>query len=321
MVPADGRLVELVKSGRLTGVRTAGAVFVSAPGSASAGELRIAHGGDGVCIFRQTNRCAIHTQAGELALPVSCRHYPRVILRDSVNTRISLSHYCPTAASMLFATGDIEIADAAGRLTVDEPIEGLDARDALPPLLRPGMLTDLDGYNAWELCCVATLAREGDARSALDVIGRATETLRTWKPIDGKLVDRVEAAFDDARRRPAQTRTWDVHMGSEIIRSLASSPLHTVDGDPVRLSTDLERVVANYVAARVFGNWISYQGRGLRTIVAWLHACHDTVRAFLQNEKAVTPASLLSAVRNADLLMLHTVDSQAFARAAVILET
>ena len=55
-------------------------------------------------------------------------------------------------------------------------LEGLDARDALPPLLRPGMLTDLDGYDAWEQRAIGVLAR-GDltAEQALARIERATQ--------------------------------------------------------------------------------------------------------------------------------------------------
>ena len=34
----------------------------------------------------------------------------------------------------------------------------------------------------------------------------------------------------------------------------------------------------NYLAARVFANWIAYQGRGLRSIVEWLRTCAAIVR-------------------------------------------
>ena len=221
---------------------------------------------------------------------------------------------------MLFAPGELRIVDAAGRLTIDDPLEGLDAREALPPLLRPGMLMDLAGYDAWEAECVATLASGIDAAGALNVITRATDVARAWTPDQGALVDMVAAAFRAARTESAAETAWDVGIGGAILRSLVKDAPHALDQDPPRLSDDLERAIANYLAARVFGNWISYQGRGLRTIVAWLHACQDLVRAFAANGHVTDRSGLVSAIRDADFIMLHTVDSQAFARAAVLVE-
>ena len=56
-------------------------------------------------------------------------------------------------------------------MTVPDGLEGLDAREALPPLLRPGMLTDLEGYDAWERAAIALLARNDlTAGSALAML-------------------------------------------------------------------------------------------------------------------------------------------------------
>ena len=320
MVPADPHVVELVASGRLRTLSGPNTAFVSAPNTSRGADLRIAHRNDGVCIFREAHRCSIHAQAGESALPVSCRHYPRVILRDPRGTRISLSHYCPTAASLLLDTRALEVVEAAGRMPVAEPMEGLDARDALPPLVRPGMLADLEGYYAWEAACIQALARGGDALTALNVISRATDAVRVWTPADGPLVDRVAAAFDAARAQQAPAPTWDVRIGGKIVRSLLHDAPDTVDLRPMPLAPHLEHAAANYLAARVFGNWISYQGRGLRSIVAWLHLCHDMFRAFAREITVETPDGLVSAVRQTDFLLLHTLDSQAFARAAASVE-
>jgi hypothetical protein len=295
-------------------------MLVAAPDTSPGTDLRIPHGDDGACIFRERQRCSIHAQGGEAALPVSCRHYPRVVLRDPLHTRISLSHYCPTAASMLFAPGRPSVVDAAGRLTIDEPVEGLDARDALPPLLRPGMLTDLAGYNAWEAECVATLGSGMTTASALDVVTHATEVVRRWTPADGALADTVAAAFEAAPTRPAATLAWDVRTGGAILRSLTNDPAQAVDGEPPELPPELDRAVANYLAARVFANWIAYQGRGLRTVVAWLHACHELVRTRAREFGGTARADLVAAIRHADLILLHTIDSQAFARAAITIE-
>ena len=75
-----------------------------------------------------------------------------VFLHDARGTFISLSHFCPTAAGLLQSgrRPAFEIVAAPSTLALDGDAEGLDARDALPPLLRPGMLTDHEGYDAWE---------------------------------------------------------------------------------------------------------------------------------------------------------------------------
>ena len=47
-------------------------------------------------------RCIVHRDLGEPHLPTTCRHFPRVAVQDRRGTFVSLSHFCPTAASMLF---------------------------------------------------------------------------------------------------------------------------------------------------------------------------------------------------------------------------
>lgn len=288
-VPAEAHVVEFVRTAAL---RPAGAThqpFIQG-GDGDSG-TRIAHDHRGTCVFRVDHRCSIHATGGAKALPVACRHYPRVVLRDGRGTLVSLSHYCPTAASMLFDSVRPRIVDAPDSLRIVEPIEGLDARDALPPLLRPDMLMDIEGYAAWETCVIRTFARGCDAAEALAVVADATERVRFWSPSSRPLREAVADAFD-----------------------MAASNARTLHP---RLPPDLERGILNYLAARAFGNWIAYQGRGLRTIVAWLHACHDALRATIGDEGAPTRATVTNAIRSTDLWMLHTIDSQAFANAAV----
>jgi hypothetical protein len=81
----------------------------------------------------------------------------------------------------------------------------------------------------------------------------------------------------------------------------------------------------NFLGARVFGNWIAYQGRGLQTIVEWLRTCaalvrHHLLRSALARQSVPTSEDLLEAFRMTDLLLLHVVDTQAFARQAMVLE-
>ena len=119
-------------------------------------------GGD--CVFFERdggNLCAIHRDMGPDSLPIACQHFPRVVLQRPRDTCISLSHFCPTAATLLRspAADGFEIVAAPPSLSLDGRAEGLDARDTLPPLLRPGMLMDEDGYGAWERRCLEILGR------------------------------------------------------------------------------------------------------------------------------------------------------------------
>jgi Fe-S-cluster containining protein len=241
---------------------------------------------DGACVFFDSANgrlCAIHRDAGVAALPAACRHFPRKILRDGRGLLISLSHFCPTAAALLTTSTPATIVEAPPSLLVEEPIEGLDAREALPPLVRPDLLSDLDGYGAWERAVVEMFGADGvTAEAALDAIANATEDVRRWTPSEGPLEERVRRAFS---REPEFGRTY---------------------GD--------ERVVKNYLAARAFGNWIAYQGRGLRTVVEWLRICLATVRDRMQD------LDVVEAVRQADMFLLHEHEPRDFIADTISLE-
>lgn len=75
----------------------------------------------GECVFfdRGTKLCIVHRDLGESALPATCRYFPRLALRDDRGTSITLSHFCPTAASMLFRD--------------DRPLAIIARPDAFPP--------------------------------------------------------------------------------------------------------------------------------------------------------------------------------------------
>ena len=103
--------------------------------------------------------CIIHRDFGVEALPSACRHFPRKVLHDARGTLISLSHFCPTAAATLLTPARSSIVDARPPLRLTSPMEGLDAWDALPPLLRPGLLCDMEGYDTWERAGVAVFAQ------------------------------------------------------------------------------------------------------------------------------------------------------------------
>ncbi len=348
-VPAEPRVIQIVEARGIGRSGVAGPLFVESTTARDAPRWNVARGADGSCVFfdRDASRlCAIHRDAGADALPSACRHFPRKILRDRRGTFISLSHFCPTAAAMLLARDALQLVEAHPPLRLPDPIEGLDATDALPPLVRPGVLTDLEGYSAWEQACVATFARADLCyQDALDLVAAATENIRDWRPGSSTLSERVHTAFRDARPEMgtdahAQSRTIDTILGLCAGRAAEDS----VTGDSARVrqlqktarleeiarceATWQERVapafprfdvaMKNYLAARAFANWIAYQGRGLRSIVEWLRTCaalvrHHTSRRALESGSAPDPADFVEAVRMSDLLLLHVIDTQAFA--------
>ena len=327
-MPAETHVIEFVRSRTSTSSREP--LFTARDSRGGGTQLRIAHTG-GACVFRTGGACEIHRDGGESALPVSCRHFPRVILRDQRGTFTSLSHFCPTAAALLFQPdGRLQRVAAGPSLTCREPIEGMDAREALPPLLHPRMLADVEGYDAWERSVIDTLARAQAADTALDQIELATEDVRRWTPSQGSLAGAVRAAFATPLRPVTMARhTRELGIVRAMYRGDVSLDLpgdhaaawHRLLPDHKR---DLHRAIANYLAARTFANWIAYEGRGLRTVIAWLRACHDVLRAIAlsgrQEREALTQDELLEAIRLTDLIMLHSIDSHAFATRALPLE-
>ena len=333
VVRAEPHVVQFVAASGVGAKHADREVFVYAQSTkASEPQLAVAKNNDGTCIFREHRRCTLHVVGGETVLPIGCRHYPRIIRRDEAQTTVTLSHYCPTAASLLLSLNPVEIVTAAPPLDIAEPLDGLVARSALPPLLHPEMLLDARSYAAWEDAVVGVFAVSRNAINALARIAHATDRLREWTPDGPPLPDAVADAFDhdaDGGGPPWTTGmlrvvhplnkgavTFDADADADALWSAAIGP---DDGMA-------SRVVCNYLAARAFGNWIAYQGRGLRAVVAWLAACHDVVRVLAAQYAAargsfVMIEDVVEAARQADYVMLHTIDSQAFAHAVARIET
>ena len=167
-----------------------------------AGTFRLA---EDACVFHAAPRrgdaahgsaarhCAVHAVEGHEALPASCQHFPRVCLVDGRGVRVSLSHYCPTAASLLFEhEGPVEIVPGPPAVPGLAVPEGLDVRDELPPRLTPGVLMDLEALTAWEQLVVQTLAGSdapaGTPAEALALLRAYAERLVMWTPGDAPLL-------------------------------------------------------------------------------------------------------------------------------------
>lgn len=303
------------------------------PGIEDAATVTLARGGGGWCGFRQNQRCSLQQAGGEEMLPSACRHFPRVFLRDGRGTLVTLSHYCPTAAALLLEDGPVTVMDAPYPLALAEPIEGLDARDALPPLVRPGLLADLQGYAAWEEAALAAIATAPSMGVALDRIAAATERVRQWTPLQGRLADAVTTAYATTAMLDGDGADPALSDGFGAVREVTGPhPLLAVDADFAEtwttLQTDsadvLRRPIANYMAACTFGNWTAYRGQGLRTVVAWLHGCYDVLRVQLLRHAAVAGGInrevLIESFRMADFIIVHTVPSLEFGRTAAVFE-
>ncbi len=239
----------------------------------AAGEKIAAKSHSGACVFLdRENLCAIQCVGGHGALPMSCRMFPRSILMDARGTFISLSHFCPTAAGLLFADGPpVAIVEAPESLVDVGPLDGLDAREAWPPLLRRGVLMDLQSYDAWERLGVELLTRDGVAPgAALDALDRVSGRIGGWTADDGPLVTRVHDAF-----------------------AAAAPPTAALGRDDV--------AIKRWLAARLFACWLAYQKDGLAAIVDYLNSC---VRLFA--EERARGENAREAIRRTDLRVMHT---------------
>ena len=254
---------------------------------------------DGTCAFfeLQDHLCAIHRIGGEAALPTACRMFPRLVLRDARGAFVSLSHFCPTAAALLFdAPAPDRVVEAPVSLVDDERLDGLDATDAWPPLLRPGVLMDIDSYADWERRGIGVLT-SGHATpwEALNRLAQATAIVVRWIPdsAERSLREWTEAAFEGSSD-PATAAEPDGSLFSIVRQAVPSSltrPTAPVDL-PRRLDATSDamrrhsRAVNRWLAGRLFGTWIAYQGGGLLTIVRYLRAALDVLTVELARAAA-----------------------------------
>ena len=337
-IDVEPHIVEAVRSGRVRPVLSTPVAFENAPappgshpGNPEAAPLQLSRTRAGECGFHIHERCSLQEAGTEAMLPSACRHFPRVYLRDARGSLLTLSHFCPTAAALLLDDRPVTIVDATAPLALQEPIEGLDARGALPPLVRLGLLADLSGYAAWEEAVIQTFIAAADAETALDQIDRATEQIRAWTPGAGELIALVTRAF---AADPVLSRPTPLSRGFAIAKELTGAhPLMEIPVDfdhAWRVLRDdttesMAPVVARYLAATAFGNWVAYRGQGLRSVAAWLRAAHDVLRIQLVRHRRAARGPLdmpmlLQSIRMTDYIMVHTVDSLAFGRASVALE-
>jgi len=287
----------------------------------------LARGAGGRCVFHEPGppgRCAVHARLGEEALPSACRQFPRIATLTPLGVSVTLSHHCPTAASLLLDEAPLAIVESPPAFPSSWPFEGLDARDALPPFLRPGVLASWAALEHWEGHAVATLA-DGSrgVAEAVAFVAAGAETARAWRPEDGPF----DAFFERALRAPTPaaleaTAAWpdlEPVVAWDLVAATVPAgppPPARPPCRPVDLASSPDGPVRRWLAARAFGSWLALQGRGLRTTALGLAVALAVLRAELAREgpvRAAEPEALVEAVRRADLLLVHLADPQSLA--------
>jgi Fe-S-cluster containining protein len=279
---------------------------------------------EGNCVFfeRTSRKCIVHRDLGEPALPSTCRHFPRVAVRDWRGISLSLSHFCPTAAAMLFRD-DVELT------VIEHPpafppadYEGLSVDpEAYPPLLTPDVLMDVEGYSAWERHMVTRCAdAEHLSESVLATLMRDARVLAQWKPGGATLAESVARLPRDIVEGSAHdTLTVSLAAHQEVIAAVP---------EDLRPESDVEQLEAayqqyvrdewarfrgplkRYLGAKAFASWTAYQGRGIATIVRGLEAALAVVRVEAAREcrdagRVLDSGRLLQAIRSADFALNH----------------
>jgi len=324
-VPVYRSLDEAWRSGRLHVAPQSRALdpFLVEPDLPDGAGAMLERNQAGECVFfeRESRLCVVHRDLGHEALPATCRHFPRLAVHDARGTFVSLSHYCPTAAGLLFRE-DVDLA-----IVLSPPAfppadyEGLAVTaDDLPPLLRPGVVMDLDAYSRWEAHMVRRCAEAATPESVLASLERDAARVRAWtaagppmaalvdslpqRPVDAAAPTALAASLaafaqtmaavpDDLRLLP------DEHSLEDVFTRLVA-PQWTTWSGPLR----------RYLAAKAFASWTAYQGRGLLSIVRGLQVALALVRVEAARGcrdagRALDRELLLGAFRQADFILNH----------------
>lgn len=277
------------------------------------------------------NLCVIQRSLGHERLPAACRHFPRVALVEPDAVRVTLSHFCPTAASMLLGSGAEPIAIVSDAWGISDRPEhdGFDARWTIPPLLRPGVAMDAGSCRLWERYLLGAFGCADRTPEAMLAGAAATaEAIRGWPAAGEPLESRTAHAIDRASSKRVDEADWAMTFAqaSRLFLLAASAvpmglarpalPAGGAEADSAWVLPrwrSFTRPLGRYLAARAFGAWAAYLGEGLRTQVAALAVALAAVRVEAAREAVcragpLDEATLLAAIRAADLLLHHLAD-------------
>jgi hypothetical protein len=200
---------------------------------------------------------------------------------DPRGVSVALSCYCPTALEMLNTfTGEIAIVENPPAFPPGGEYAGLDARTSLPPALCPNVLMDWDSWWEWERLSVELCNLDETPRQILARLSVAVETVRTWRPGDGKLMNRAR----------------DAHARARAVSPSHENPSNQPN-QPNLSNLGLRRLLASHA----FASWPAHLGAGLRT---WLRSL-ETV-AFLMD--------VGWPLREIDLWLRHFADPRLLAK-------
>jgi len=250
---------------------------------------------NGHCVFFEAGRpgCSIHD-----VKPAGCNHFPYLCLIDQRGVHVSLSHYCPTAASLLFEhRGPIAIVEGHHPPTGDDDLEGMDARESLPPTFAE-----------------ATVGKPRQAKPRL----MSFEELSAWErehvmgATIGELDDEDVALFEQARSAVPAPWSWSdppAHLSEIWWSQVAPAWIH------------FDEVLANYAAAKLFASWSLYLGDGVGAAAhtARIAAAVLRVEAARQCQlfhRQLDRELLTEAIRQSDLLLVHYADPGLLAAAS-----
>jgi Fe-S-cluster containining protein len=255
----------------------------------------------GRCVFFDEaggRACRIHASLGHEALPLACRQFPRIVVRDPRGISVTLSHYCPTAASLLDGGAPVTIVDGPPAFPPRGDYEGLDASTALPPLLRPDMLLDWASWWRWEAESVSLLTT-GDEPAAMKLgrLREAVERVRDWRPSPRPLEPLIGRAFETARRTRVELFNPDREEVTRRLAEIDDAIPSDLRPEPVALDA-FERGwrdpphADRFLAAHAFANWIAHLGEGLDAWLRSIEAAYVCLRTGMD-------------VRQADLRLRH----------------
>lgn len=338
-LPVYRSLQEAVAAGTLTPYARDREPFVEDPELPEEAAAIFQRTEQGACVFFEpaSKLCIVHRDRGADALAATCRNFPRVAVRDQRGTFVSLSHFCPTAASLLFRE------DRPLEIVADPPAfppadyDGLAVTDEdLPPLLTPTMLMDLEGYSAWERHMVRRCAdASASPESVLATLARDAALLRQWRPGASTLVEAVE-------RLPREPVVADAPSALGESLALHAGVMGAVpdemkpDPDEQGLEEAFDRFVRQawdgfrqplnrYLGAKAFASWTAYQGKGVATIVRGLEAAMALVRVEAARQcrdsrRALDESLLKEAIRQADFALNHLAIGEDLASSWSIVE-
>ena len=240
--------------------------------------------------------CGVHA-----ARPASCAHFPFVCLIDARGAHVTLSHYCPTAASMLFEDhGPIAIVEGPSPVAGFEIPEGLDARESLPP-----------AFAETSTSAEAAADRSAGKPHAAKMRLMSWDAFSAWerKEVTRAIVDlplaQAIALFEHARAAVPAPWSWpaapsDLEHGWSTLVAPAW-PAYAP-------------VVQRYRAAKVFASWAAYTSGGLAAVqrvagIADTVLRVEAVRQCVTCDRVLDAELLQQAIRQADLLLVHYADA------------